>query len=157
MVKDSKIRLDGQLDRRGHSEGSKSTRFGVDDGRKRPGRSKGSKSLKTVYQAIAEMPVRANVPGMPKRISTKEGIVLKERDQALRGDHRAREHFLKCLAEYSPIEVELDRTGQLLADDEIVLADAFRRGILGVLPLDEPVEPSADSDPDTEDVGEDPT
>ena len=155
MAKEPKIRLDGQPDQRGHSEGSKSTRFGVDDGRKRPGRTKGAKSLKTVYQAIAEMPVRADVPGIPKRISTKEGIVLKERDQALRGDHRAREHFLKRLAEYSPIEVEPDRTGQLLADDEIVLADAFRRGLIGALPLDEPAESRPDSDNDI-DAGEDP-
>ena len=155
MAKEPKIRLDGQPDRRGHSEGSKSTRFGVDDGRKRPGRTKGAKSLKTVYQAIAEMPVRADVPGIPKRISTKEGIVLKERDQALRGDHRAREHFLKRLSEYSPIEVEPDRTGQLLADDEIVLADAFRRGLIGALPLDEPAESRPDSDNDI-DAGEDP-
>ena len=135
MTKGPKFRKDGQLDNRGHSDGSKLTQFAENDGRKRPGRSKGAKSLKSVYQAIGEIPVKADINGKPKRITTKEGIVLKERHQALQGDHRAREHFLKRLAEYSPIEVEPDRTGVLLAEDEELLASAFERGLLGVLPL----------------------
>lgn len=136
MAKEPKFRADGQPDNRGRSEGSKAQWFAPDDGRKRPGRKKGSKSLKTVYRAIAEIPIKAEIQGKPKRISTKEGIVLKEREQALKGDHRAREHFLKRVAEYSPIEVEPDRTATLLAEDADILASAFERGLLGVLPLE---------------------
>lgn len=80
------------------------------------------------------MSLKVDIPGIPKRISTKEGIVLKERDQALRGDHRAREHFLKRLADYSPVDVEPERTGVLLAEDEELLTSAFERGLIGVLP-----------------------
>lgn len=135
MAKEAKFRLDGQPDGRGHAEGSKSTRFAVDDDRPRPGRKRGSKSLKTVYQAVAEIPVEAEIKGKRKRITSKEGIVLKEREQALKGDHRAREHFIKRLSEYSPIEVEPDRTTLLLAEDEAILACAFERGLIGVQPL----------------------
>ncbi|MCT2559876.1 hypothetical protein N0B51_12905 [Tsuneonella sp. YG55] len=143
MAKEAKFRLDGQPDGRGHAEGSKSTRFAVDDNRTRPGRKKGAKSLKTVYQAVAEIPVDAEIKGKRKRITSKEGIVLKEREQALKGDHRAREHFLKRLSEYSPIEVEPDRTTLLLAEDEVILASAFERGLIGVQPLagDPPATP----------------
>lgn len=135
MAKEAKFRLDGQPDRRGHAEGSKGTRFAVDDDRPRPGRKKGSKSLKTVYQAVAEIPVEAEIKGKRKRITSKEGIVLKEREQALKGDHRAREHFIKRLSEYSPIEVEPDRTTLLFAEDEAILASAFERGLIGIQPL----------------------
>lgn len=151
MAKEPKFRADGQPDIRGRSEGSKAHWFAPDDGRKRPGRSKGSKSLKTVYRAIAEIPVKAEIQGRAKRISTKEGIVLKEREQALKGDHRAREHFLKRVAEYSPIEVEPDRTATLLAEDADILASAFERGLLSVLPLDfETSDPSAEPGPEPE-------
>ena len=135
MAEEIKTRLDGGPDRRGHAESSKATRFGVADGRPRPGRKKGAKSLKTVYQAAAEIPVEAEIKGKRKRITSKEGIVLKEREQALKGDHRAREHFIKRLVEYSPIEVEADRTTQLLAEDEAILASAYERGLIGVQPL----------------------
>ena len=135
MAEEIKTRLDGGPDRRGHAEGSKATRFAADDGRPRPGRKKGAKSLKTVYQAVAEIPVEAEIKGKRKRITSKEGIVLKEREQALKGDHRAREHFIKRLSEYSPTEVEPDRTAQLLAEDEAILASAYARGLIGVQPL----------------------
>jgi hypothetical protein len=135
MAKEIKTRLDGGPDGRGHAEGSKATRFAVEDRRPRPGRKKGAKSLKTVYQAVAEIPVEAEIKGKRKRITSKEGIVLKEREQALKGDHRAREHFIKRLSEYSPIEVESDRTTQLLAEDEAILATAYERGLIGVQPL----------------------
>lgn len=135
MAKEAKFRLDGQPDGRGHAEGSMATRYAADDGRRRPGRKKGAKSLKTVYQAAAEIPIEAEIKGKRKRITSKEGIVLKEREQALKGDHRAREHFIKRLAEYSPIEVEPDRTTLLLAEDEAILASAFERGLIGVQPL----------------------
>lgn len=158
MAKEPKFRTDGQPDNRGRSEGSKTNWFAPDDGRKRPGRTKGSKSLKTVYRAIAEIPVKAEIQGKAKRISTKEGIVLKEREQALKGDHRAREHFLKRVAEYSPMEVEPDRTATLLAEDADILASAFERGLLGVLPLEvDTSELSAQSGPEAEpSLGEQP-
>ncbi len=147
MPKEPRFRADGQPDNRGRSEGSRAHWFAPDDGRKRPGRGKGSKSLKTVYQAVAEIPVKADIQGKARRISTKEGIILKEREQALKGDHRAREHFLKRVAEYSPMEVEPDRTAALLVEDADILASAFERGLLGVLPLgSETPEASADGE-----------
>jgi hypothetical protein len=135
MAKEIRTRLDGAPDGRGHAEASRATRFGAEDGRPRPGRKKGARSLKTVYQTAAEVAVDAEIKGKRKRITTKEAIVLKEREQALKGDHRAREHFIKRLAEYSPIEVEPDRTTLLLAEDEAILASAFERGLIGVQPL----------------------
>lgn len=135
MAKDPRFRKDGQPDGRGHGAGSKKTRFAEEDGRRRPGRPKGSKSLKTVYLAAADITVRAVINGKTKRITSKEAMILKEREQAMGGDHRAREHFLKRLDEYSPIEVQPDLTVSLIAEDEVIIADVFKRGVFGIQPL----------------------
>lgn len=131
MAKPPKFRADGGPDGRGHADGSRATRFAIDDGRRRPGRTKGSKSLKHVYLDVAATPVVLDRDGRKKKISTTHGIVMKQREKALKGDQRASELFLDRIAEYSPPDVQLDLTATLLDEDALLLAGARRRGVVG--------------------------
>jgi hypothetical protein len=135
MAKPPKIRDDGLPDGRGHAEGSRSTQFAQDDGRVRPGRRKGSKSLKTIYQTIAAIPLTVDLGnGKKKRITSLEGMVHKQRQKALNGHQRATERFLERIADYSPPEVQLDLTAQLLEEDAALLASARGRGLIAPSP-----------------------
>jgi hypothetical protein len=133
MAKEPKYRKDGAPDGRGHAEGSAATRFDSGDGRRRPGRTKGAKSLKTIYKAAASMPVTATDPKTLKktRYITKEAVVLKQREKALRGEDRALERFIDRIELYDPPEVDADRTATLLAEDAELLAEALGRGAIG--------------------------
>ncbi len=143
MAGPQKQRLDGGPDGRGHADGSRATRFAPDDGRRRPGRRKGSKSLKTIYLEVAATPVVLDRDGKKKKISTTQGIVMKQREKALKGDQRASERFLDRIVEYSPPEVQLDLTQALLAEDAQLLADARRRGLITSPDPVEAIEPNA--------------
>lgn len=131
MAKPPKFRKDGAPDGRGHSEASHATRFAPGDNRPRPGKPKGAKSLKRVYLDVAAIPVVLDRDGKKKKISTTHGIVMKQREKALKGDQRASEHFLDRITEFSPPDVQLDLTAALLEEDAVLLAAARRRGIIG--------------------------
>lgn len=130
MAKTPKFRLDGGPDGRGHADGSRATRFASGDGRRRPGRTKGSKSLKQIYLDVAATPVVLDRDGRKKKISTTQGIVMKQREKALKGDQRAIERFLDRIAEYSPPDVQLDLTATLLEEDAVLLAGGRQRGVI---------------------------
>ena len=148
MAGPPKQRADGEPDGRGHADASRATRFTPGDDRPRPGRRKGSKSLKTIYLAIAATPVVLDRNGRKKKISTTEGIVMKQREKALKGDQRASERFLDRIVEYSPPEVQLDLTQALLAEDAQLLADARRRGVIpSIDPVDTAVPDAMDPRP----------
>lgn len=117
MAKPPKYLPNGQLDGRGRGEGSFATRFGSDDGRNRPGRKKGSKSLATIYREVAKIPLVLDRDGKKRKISTKEAIVLKQRDKAIKADQRASERMLDKFEALDPPEVNPDQTGVLLAED----------------------------------------
>ena len=147
MAGPPKQRLDGEPDGRGHADGSRATRFAQDDDRLRPGRRKGSKSLKTIYLQIAATPVVLDRDGKKKKISTTEGIVMKQREKALKGDQRASERFLDRIMEFSPPEVHLDRTQALLAEDAELLAQARRREVITSVGAVEATEPNTTEAP----------
>jgi hypothetical protein len=151
MAKEPKYREDGGPDGRGHAPGSVATRFGSGDGRPRPGRTKGAKDMKTIYMTAASMPVIATDPKTLKktRYITKEALVLKQRDKALKGEDRALERFIDRIETYDPPEVDADRTGTLLAEDAELLAEAFGRGAIG-WNWPTPVVPAAPAAPATE-------
>lgn len=129
MSEERKIRKDGGPDGRGHADGSRASQFRTDDGRKRSGRPKGAKSLATLYREISKIPVSVTMPnGKVRKISTVEAIVMKQREKALRGGERAGERFIERLHQYSPPEVQTDRTTELLEEDSALLAAALGRG-----------------------------
>jgi hypothetical protein len=130
MADEIKFRKDGRPDGRGRSAGSRTTQFAAGDGRKRPGRPKGSKSLGTIYREAAAALVTVARDGKHKRVPTKEAIVLREALQALKGDARARESFMRRLQEYSLPEVQLDETQRLIEEDRQILLQAMARGLI---------------------------
>jgi len=130
MAKPPKHRADGEPDGRGHAEASCGTRFASGDNRPRPGRRKGSKGIKTIYLEVAATPVVLDRDGKKKKISTIQGIVLKQREKALKGDQRASERFLDRIIEFSPPEVQLDLTQGLLAEDAALIAALRGRGLI---------------------------
>jgi len=134
MAKPPSMRGDGELDGRGQAEGSVPTRFAPGDGRKRPGRPKGAKSLATIYRHVGQIPLTVDQGGRKRRISTAEGVVLKQRELALKGNQRASERFLDKIETYDPVEVRPDLTAHLLAEDAELLASARARGLLGCEP-----------------------
>lgn len=139
MAKPPKYRLDGEPSGTGHAEASLATRFGVDDGRRRPGRKKGAKSMVKVYTALAKIPVVWDQGGEKRKISTKEGIALKQRDKALKGDQRASERLLDKFEALDPPEARLDLTAALIAEDIELIAGLRARGLLG--PIEPPTSP----------------
>lgn len=136
MSKPTRTRSDGGVDGRGHGEGSVSTRFAPGDGRKRPGRTKGAKSIATIYREIAKMPVALELGGKKTKITTAQGIVLKQREKALKGDQRAAEHLLDRIEAHDPVEARPDLTAQLIDEDAELLASARARGLLPSLDTD---------------------
>ena len=130
MARPPRLRGDGELDGRGYSEGSVPTRFAASDGRKRPGRPKGAKSLATIYRQVGQIPVALDQGGRKRKISTAEGVVLKQRELALKGDQRAAERLLDKIEAHDPVELRPDLTAQLLAEDAVLLASARARGLL---------------------------
>ncbi len=130
MAKPPKMRDDGELDGRGHAEGSVLTRFGPGDGRTRPGRPKGAKSLATIYRHVGKIPLTVDQGGRKRRISTAEGVVLKQRELALKGNQRAAERLLDKIEAHDPVEVRIDLTAKLLAEDAELLASARARGLI---------------------------
>ena len=130
MPNPPKMRGDGELDGRGHAEGSVPTRFAQGDGRKRPGKPKGAKSLATIYRSVGKMPIKVDQGGQTRKLSTAEAIVLKQREKALKGDQRAAELLLEKIEAHDPIEVRPDLTAALLAEDAELLASARARGLL---------------------------
>lgn len=131
MAKPPKMRGDGELDGRGQAEGSVSTRFASGDGRKRSGRPKGAKSLATIYRYVGNISVALDMDGRKRKISTAEGIVLKQREMALKGDQRAAERLLDKIEAHEPIELRPDLTAALLDEDAELLTLARARGLLG--------------------------
>lgn len=130
MAKPPKIRDDGELDGRGHAEGSVPTRFAKGDGRKRPGKPKGAKSLATIYRNVGKMPIKVDQGGQTRKISTAEAIVLKQREMALKGNQRATERLLDKIEAHDPVEVRPDLTAGLLAEDVELLTNARVRKVI---------------------------
>jgi hypothetical protein len=125
-----KLKASGEPDMRGQGEGSRATRFGADDGRPRPGRRKGSKDIKTIVQAVQEMSIAVDIPGVPRRINTFYAVLLKLREKALKGDTKAINMLIEKFGQYAPPSVEPDLTAQLLDEDQQILNFARERGLL---------------------------
>ena len=123
-----KLKASGEPDMRGQGEGSRATRFGADDGRPRPGRRKGSKDIKTIVQAVQNMTIAVDIPGVPRRIDTYHAALLKLREKALKGDVKAINMLFDKFGQYAPPSVEPDLTAQLLDEDQQILNFARERG-----------------------------
>lgn len=141
-----KFKADGTPDGRGHAEGSKASRYTVNDGRERPGRPKGAISLKTAYARAAARRVTYtdSKTGKQGSMPTMEAIALKQREKALKGDEKATKRFEQRIDEYFPEEVDPLSTAKLMAEDEAILAHAAARGVLSFEAQPSEAEPEND-------------
>jgi hypothetical protein len=122
-----KLKASGEPDMRGQAEGSRATRFGAGDGRRRPGRRKGSKDIKTIVQSVQNMTIAVDLPGLPRKIDTYHAVLLKLREKALKGDTKAINMLFDKFGQYAPPSVEPDLTAQLLEEDQEILRFARER------------------------------
>ena len=142
--KELRIRKDGEQDNRGEAEGAKATQFKSGDGRRRPGRPKGSKDERTETREIQNMLVEVEIKGRKKMRSTRFAMMLVQRGKALKGDRHATEWLDQKFSKHEPPIYEPDLTQKLLAEDEVLLAHAYARGLLPpdiAPPASEPLSP----------------
>jgi hypothetical protein len=125
-----RFKKDGTPDGRGHADGSHGTRFGSGDGRRRPGRPKRSRDERTDVLAVRDMVVTYGPPGRQRKANTRQAILLKQRELALKGNQRAIEWLDRKIAQYDPPSADPDRTAALCAEDEEILLIARGRGLL---------------------------
>jgi hypothetical protein len=129
--KPPRFRADGELDGRGHAEGSRRTQFHAGDGRRRPGRPRGARDERSLVRQIRDMPVTiTDQAGRRRKISTIEALLIKLRSEALAGNMKAMESLLKRIERYEVPSAEPDLTAKLLEDDQIILEAARVRGLL---------------------------
>lgn len=148
------IRSDGEPDLRGKSDGSKSTQFAADDGRKRPGRPKGAKSLRSIYRAAGSAKISVTIGGVTRRLTKTEAVILKQLDLALHGEQRPAERFLDRIEQFTPVEVDVDIIGALISEDLNLLAIARERGLIGPAGPDPEPELDGPGGGETQQVGE---
>ena len=86
--------------------------------------------MATIYREVGKMALTLDLGGKKTRISTAQGIILKQRELALKGDQRASEHLLDKIEAHDPVEARPDLTAALLAEDAELLASARARGLL---------------------------
>ena len=83
------------------------------------GRSKGVRNFATDVKETLQIPVRVK-GDKARKISTQEAALLRLREQALNGDHRALDRLLALASRYND-ETPVLATGNLSAEDDAIL------------------------------------
>ena len=138
--KEIKLRKDGEPSNRGHGEGSKATRLGVGDGRKRPGRPRGLRDDATQMRELMGTLVTVSIEGKRRKVSVRMAIYYKQVQKALAGDHRSAALVETTFSRFAPPPYDPDPTRELLDDDEEILRQAGFRGLLPAEPPEEEAE-----------------
>ena len=89
------------------------------------GRKKGTRNFKTILWDILHSQIDATRDGQRVKLSVVEGIVLKQAQDALAGDHRVGDKLLDRYQQYCDRGDE--PTGDLEDDDEEMLQNALAR------------------------------
>jgi hypothetical protein len=139
-----RFKADGTPDGRGHAEGSRATRFGKGDGRRRPGRPKGAISLRSAYEKAAALPVYS--ADRRQKWSTADAIAMRQREKALKGDEKATKRFEDRIASYFPEAVDTANMNDLLAEDLAILRRGEARGAIPPRPSAPPSAPGQEED-----------
>ncbi|MGY4234753.1 hypothetical protein ACVWZ4_000693 [Bradyrhizobium sp. USDA 4472] len=86
------------------------------------GRPKGSRNFKTDVQETLQSPVNITKNGRPKKITTQRAVLERLRLEALQGNPRANEQFIRLGEKYSRPDIAVD--APLEARDQAIL-DAY--------------------------------
>ena len=116
----------------GYGKPPRRTRFKPGRSGNPKGRPKGSNNLRTDVRKSLKMPVTIADADGRRKVSTQEALILRLREQALKGDSKARDRFIKLAEDHNNDTVESRDEETLAAEDhEIVAAFLRRRAALG--------------------------
>src|SRR5262249_32672718 len=90
------------------------------------GRPRGVRNIRTDVQRTLVMPIMVKEGARPRKVSTQEAVLLVLREQALKGDARARERLLALAERYSSTVAEPSTQALPAADAEILAAYVAR-------------------------------
>ena len=90
------------------------------------GRKAGSVNFKTLIQKVASTEIPVNDNGTERRVSLLEGVLLRQAQEALRGNNTAAQTFLGLCQQHLPA-ADPDVAVELPSDDEAILRRALGR------------------------------
>ncbi|MEM6414328.1 MAG: DUF5681 domain-containing protein [Pseudomonadota bacterium] len=91
------------------------------------GRPKGSNNLSTDVKEILKTPVAINEGGKPKKVSTQQAMLLRLRQDALKGDAKAIDQLVKLASAFNNEALVASGNTVLDSDDEAVLKEYLLR------------------------------
>jgi hypothetical protein len=112
----------------GYGRPPKGTQFRPGRSGNPAGRRKSVRNLKTDVQRTLKVPLKVNVSGCPRKISTQEGALLLLREKVLKGDARAIDGLLEFARLFNNEAAEIGPAQALSSEDQAIL-DAFRAEI----------------------------
>jgi len=108
----------------GYKRPPKRTRFRPGQSGNPRGRRKGVNNFGTDVRKSLKLLVAMTTPEGSRRISTQEALIFRLREQALKGDAKARDRYLSLASIYNDEPVECGAQGGLPEEDEEIL-EAF--------------------------------
>ncbi|MGM0743416.1 MAG: DUF5681 domain-containing protein [Pseudomonadota bacterium] len=104
----------------GYGKPPKHSRFKKGQSGNRKGRPKGSLNFKTELREVLNESVTVTQKGKPKKVTARMAAILRLREQALKGDHRAIDRFLQ-LADRLQDEDMVAEARRLTSGDQEIL------------------------------------
>jgi Family of unknown function (DUF5681) len=114
--------LDGKI---GYKRPPAHTRFQKGRSGNPRGRQKGVRNFAADVKRSLEIPVTLNDQGRAKRVSTQEALILRLREKALKGDHRALETLLSLARTHNNDEAFERTGGEPMALEDQAILEAF--------------------------------
>ncbi len=111
----------------GYGKPPKSTRFKPGKSGNPNGRPKGSRNFATDLRDVLEMPVPISEGGKRTTMSTQKAALMRLREKALKGDHRALERLLTLALAHDPGEDSKIEQPRLSPEDQAILAGVLKR------------------------------
>ncbi|WP_300395759.1 DUF5681 domain-containing protein [Henriciella sp.] len=111
----------------GYGKPPEDTRFEPGKSGNPKGRPKGSRNFATDLKEVLGMRVEITSAGHKTSISTQKAALMRLRERALKGDHRALEKLLTLAVAHAPAEDIQAEKPELGAEDRAILDRALRR------------------------------
>ena len=106
----------------GYGRPPKHTRFSKGQSGNPKGRPAGTRNFSTDVTEVLKSPVKTRVGARPKTISTQRAVLLRLREQALKGDPKAMNRLLELAAQYGEKSIAA-QLSELSLEDRAILTD----------------------------------
>ena len=113
----------------GYRRPPKTTRFKPGQSGNPKGRPAKARNFKSDVIKTLETPIRLVKDGKPQTVSTQEGVLLRLREKALKGDARALNLLVTLAQTYNEEELATAAAGVLSASDQEIL-ESYRKRVL---------------------------